>query len=118
MDVLLAKRLRWGDGALGENGSHTLALPGVRNTVQQQGRTVVGREGRSENPRHLVENRVATVWLYWWLLSWKRRFQGSKRGEARSSGFLVTVSGQGSVSSGQSHGRALGLGSAPVFLAF
>lgn len=56
----------------------------------------MGREGRSENPRHLVENRVATVWLYWWLLSWKRRFQGSKREEARSSGVLVTVSGQGS----------------------
>lgn len=40
-----------------------------------------------------------------------------QRGEARVSGFLVTVSGQGHFSAGQSHGRALGLGSAPVFLA-
>lgn len=68
VDVLLAKTqaksLRWGDRALGEDGSHTLALEGVRDMVQQQGRTVVGREGRSENPRHLVENREATVRLY------------------------------------------------------
>lgn len=74
----------------------------------------MGSEGRSENPRPLAENRVTTVWFYW-----KRRFQGSKRGEARSSGFLVTVSGQGSAGSGQSHTRqSTWTGSAPVFLAF
>lgn len=116
VDVLLAKTqaksLIWGDGALGENDSHTPALEGIRNMVQQQGGTAVGREGRIESPRHLFENRAATVGLYWWLLSWKRRFQGTKRGEARTSGFLVTISGQGSFSVGQSHGRVLGLGSA------
>lgn len=51
-----------------------------------QGRAVVGRERRSENLKHQLRTAGGHYVVNWWLLSWKRTSQDSKRGRAGVSG--------------------------------
>lgn len=107
MSILLAKAqakgMSWGEGALRENYSYSPVLDGdlhthtsrqTKNMVHLQERAVVGRQGKSKNPRQWLGTDSGHSVVVLVVTFLEVALQGSKRGRGQDfwSPRLVTFS--------------------------